>query len=255
MPFTFAHPVYAAPLKYIRPDFLSLTGLVLGSMSPDFEYFLMLEPYQSIGHSLTGLLIQAIPLSILFAWLFHHHIKKPLSLHLPSLFKLDRRAYHLVGEWRLKSMKDWIVFLISVIIGFYSHIVIDAFTHVNGYAVQRLPFLGEVMLFQLPLYKLLQYGLSLAGLLALVIWILIRLSRSSFSKQGMGMPTIMPGQKISFWLLAFLIAAVVTVLKLTFTSSTNRIGILVVAPISGLALGLAVVSWTMGRKLKAQEGH
>ncbi|SEP14833.1 DUF4184 family protein [Paenibacillus sp. OV219] len=58
MPFTFAHPAYALPLKFINPRYLSATGLVLGSMAPDFEYFLTLEPHQTIGHSFSGLFVR-----------------------------------------------------------------------------------------------------------------------------------------------------------------------------------------------------
>jgi hypothetical protein len=50
LPFTFAHPSSSFPIKCIKPRYFSLVGLILGSMSPDFEYFIALEPYQIIGH-------------------------------------------------------------------------------------------------------------------------------------------------------------------------------------------------------------
>ncbi|MBA2937416.1 DUF4184 family protein [Paenibacillus sp. CGMCC 1.16610] len=129
MPFTFAHPTYAFPIKLISPRWLSTTGLVLGSMAPDFEYFLALEPHQVIGHSFAGLFLQGIPLCLLFAYLFHFYVKESLVLHLPSILNINRRGYDLLSSWRLRTFSDWFVYVLSVIIGFLSHITLDAFTH------------------------------------------------------------------------------------------------------------------------------
>lgn len=59
MPFTISHAIYAIPIRHIMPKYFSVMGLILGSMSPDFEYFIYLEPYVTIGHSIQGLLFQA----------------------------------------------------------------------------------------------------------------------------------------------------------------------------------------------------
>ena len=40
MPFTFSHPAAVLPLRLLPRHWFSLTGLVIGSMVPDFEYFL-----------------------------------------------------------------------------------------------------------------------------------------------------------------------------------------------------------------------
>jgi hypothetical protein len=39
MPFTASHPAIILPLIYLPGKWISLTGLVIGSMTPDFEYF------------------------------------------------------------------------------------------------------------------------------------------------------------------------------------------------------------------------
>ncbi|RED51806.1 uncharacterized protein DUF4184 [Cohnella lupini] len=139
MPFTFAHPTYILLIKFINPRCFSVTGLVLGSMAPDFEYFLSLEPHQSIGHSFSGLFVQVIPLCILFAYLFHIFVKESLVLHLPSIFGLNRRAYNLLRTWSIRTLRDWIVFFVSVSAGFLSHISVDAFTHEGGYMFSNFP--------------------------------------------------------------------------------------------------------------------
>lgn len=40
MPFTFSHPAIILPLSYLPKKWFSLTGLIIGSLIPDFEYLL-----------------------------------------------------------------------------------------------------------------------------------------------------------------------------------------------------------------------
>jgi hypothetical protein len=240
MPFTFAHPAYAVPLKFVNPRNFSVTGLALGSMAPDFEYFLMLEPHQTVGHTLMGFFVQAAPLSILFAYLFHGVAKEALALHLPSLFGLDRRAYALIKPWKLSKPRDWIVFLASVFAGFLSHLAVDAFTHESGFMVQRLPALQAVLFLDLPLFKLLQYGLSVFGLAFLACAVGLALRRAAVDRVNPPIATYR--RKLFYWAAAASVAVLTTALKLLFASSGNTIGILVVAPISGLCAGVLLAS-------------
>lgn len=240
MPFTFSHPAYAFPLKCMSKK-LSLTGLILGSMAPDFEYFIMLEPHRSIGHSILGLLLHAIPLSIVLAFAFHYIVKEQLAIHLPKLLDMDRRVYNSWSEWGLRNIKDWFFFIFSVVIGFVSHIVIDGFTHAHGYFVVLFPLLNDLSIFNFPLYKLLQYGLSVFGLLMLIGVVIYKLSRSNtFTRE---IPPVAKAQKIFYWSSAATFSIALTSVKLLFTSSSNIIGIVVVAPITGAILGVICVSF------------
>ncbi|ANE48384.1 hypothetical protein SY83_21235 [Paenibacillus swuensis] len=241
MPFTFAHPLYIAPLKWLQPSYISLTGLILGSMSPDYEYFIALEPFQSIGHSATGLLFQGIPLSILFACLFHYIIKIPLAEHLPSLYNTDlkTRQWIKMNEHRkFGNLKAAFVFLICVVIGFYSHIGLDAFTHKSGSFVTKYSFLQQTIA-GFPVYKLLQHTLSLIGL-TLEAWFLINLLKRT--KLTTASDRQRPHTKLRYWLLVMLITIITVALKLTFTASTNTIGIIVVSTISGISMGILLSS-------------
>lgn len=250
MPFTLSHPVFAIPLKYISPKHFSLTGLVLGSMSPDFEYFLMLEPYRSIGHSIPGMFLQAIPISVVLAFLFHLVVKAPLALHLPTVFKLNQRAYAGLSSWRLQHPRDWIVFAVSVIAGFLTHVISDAFTHASGYFVIYFPFLSAVH-FGYPVYKLLQYGLSVIGLVILGWMILNRLVQANL--QSLVIPEVTRRQRMRFWTTALIISALTTGLKIVFTSSLNIIGIAVVAPVSGMCLGILMASVVSSIHMKSTD--
>lgn len=247
MPFTFSHPIFAFPIKYISPKRISLTGLLLGSMSPDFEYFIMLEPYSRIGHSILGLILQAIPLSLLFAFIFHRFIKEQLAVHAPSAFGLNERIYSFIGEWKLKNKNDWMFFLISTTIGFFIHIGIDAFTHIQGYFVVHYTIFHKIIIFALPLYKVLQYSLSIIGLFITLVFMIYHLLHSNpITSKKLKISTI---QKYLFWFSSILCSVVITFLKILLTSSENTVGILVVAPISGLFLGVFITSLVASRSL------
>lgn len=52
MPFTFAHPAAVLPLGVKKTKYIDFTALVIGSMAPDFEYFIHFKPYQEYGHTI-----------------------------------------------------------------------------------------------------------------------------------------------------------------------------------------------------------
>lgn len=240
MPFTLSHAMFAVPLKYIKPKYFSTTGLILGSMSPDLEYFVKLEPYRSIGHSLLGLFLQAIPLSMIIAYLIHHVIKVPLSLHITSRYDLNTRFYHFLQLESLRSMRSWIVLIVSIIIGFATHVFIDGFTHAHGHFVKQIPVLNDVLLMNIPTYKALQYGFSMLGMLFLCCVLAFYLYRSNtLSTVGI---KVTKQQKYKFWLIVILTAILVTILKLLLSSSHNILGIMFVAPISGTFIGIIAAS-------------
>lgn len=243
MPFTFAHPLYIAPAKWIRPGYMSLAGLVLGSMAPDFEYFLAMEPYQRIGHTHAGLL-QAFVLCTLLLFLLQV-VLKPLALHLPSVFDLDLRVSALIRPFDFRRMRSWVVFIVSVAIGFYSHILIDGLTHASGFFVMRYPALRSVVVADLPVYKLLQHALSIFGLtleLAILLYVLANVPYSAVSAAR-----VAGKRKRRYWITVAIMMIVVVCAKLLFTSSSNLLGILVVSPISGCFAGLVAAGALFGK--------
>ena len=66
MPVTPAHAALALPLSRVAPA-LPLAPLVIGTLSPDFEYLLRLAPTGRFAHSLLGLVVFCVPVSLL-AW-------------------------------------------------------------------------------------------------------------------------------------------------------------------------------------------
>ncbi|SEP14856.1 DUF4184 family protein [Paenibacillus sp. OV219] len=119
-----------------------------------------------------------IPLCILFAYLFHTFVKESLVLHLPSIYGLNRRAYNLLCTWSLRTLHDWIVYFVSVSVGFLSHIAVDAFTHEEGYMVQQISMLQSIVILELPVYKILQHSLSMIGIAVIIAQIGVALYKT-----------------------------------------------------------------------------
>ncbi len=167
MPFTFSHPAIVLPL--LKKYKLSATGLIIGSMCPDFEYFFRMKVQSNISHTLLGLLLFNIPAGFLVALLVHEIIKKPLIENLPSFFQ-DRLVVLKNINWIDYLKFNFGYVIISILIGAFSHIFWDGFTHESGYFAEKIPFLqNEIM--EIPFYKILQHLSSLIGMIFILIYI------------------------------------------------------------------------------------
>ncbi|MCS3597529.1 hypothetical protein M2370_002711 [Bacillus sp. JUb91] len=126
MPFTFAHPAAVLPFSKKQVNYISVTALILGSMAPDFEYFLHFRPYGVIGHTWLGFLYLNLPLVFLLAYIYHYILKKPFITHLAKPFA-GYYTYAVDERWGLHTWKDFFVFCYSALFGMLTHVVWDAF--------------------------------------------------------------------------------------------------------------------------------
>jgi hypothetical protein len=174
MPFTLAHPIAIFPIWRGSSNRLHLPGLILGSMVPDLEYFIVLQPAGTIGHTPMGILAQGIPASIGLWLLICYGLATPFIalIPLPNVHrwllqeKVDFwRRYHLINLG------------ISIAIGALIHIFWDNFTHPTGWFVIHLPIL-QTKIGSLEVYKILQYGGGIFGLLGLSLWFLVWFQQS-----------------------------------------------------------------------------
>ena len=72
MPVTVSHPVFSVGFKKFG---LVLSALVVGSMMPDFEFFMRLSFGKNIGHTLAGIFLFCIPVGLVVLFLFHKLMK------------------------------------------------------------------------------------------------------------------------------------------------------------------------------------
>jgi hypothetical protein len=241
VPFTLSHPAFAAPIKKLVPS-LSMTGLVLGSMAPDLEYFVAFETHRTIGHTYLGFLLMHIPLCIAFALAYHRLFKPTLPLLLPTLGRMDRiAASDSTAKWGLRTIQQWGRFLISLFIGFLTHLFMDGWTHRHTVFVDHFDRLREEYA-GLQLYKLLQYGFSLLGAGVIVLYLLYRWYSGYRRSRDQHRAAPIAG-KMGFRLITFTVAAVIFAFKFSIAWDTSSFGFVFVAPFSAFMLGWLTAIW------------
>lgn len=174
MPFTLSHTAFSLLfLKQIRAKKLSATGLILGCMAPDFEYFLRMKMYGSWGHEWWGMLFLDVPIALLIAVLFHQYIRDALIRHAPHALKLHFSVYYQL-DWGLYLKQHFSRVVFSILLGIFSHVLWDAFTHQNGFFVENIAVLQhaiQVSNLNIPMYKIAQHMSSLLGLILMMLYV------------------------------------------------------------------------------------
>jgi hypothetical protein len=233
MPFTFSHPAIVLPFGFISPRWVSMNGLIVGSMSPDFEYFLRMKVFSIYSHTWLGVLWFNVPLVLLFLVLFHAFIRDPLIDHLPLL--LRRRFTQFKGfRWQELFTKRLIVVIISIIIGAYSHILWDSCSHKDGAIVESFAFFRSTVslgFYEVPLYKLIQHGSTLLGFL-IILGVIYKMPVSG--------GFVVKKSKLTFWLLVFGACVLVTTLRSLVDSGGLNMANLIATVIAGGFIGLLV---------------
>jgi hypothetical protein len=160
MPFTACHAAVAAPLA--RRGFV-LSALVVGSMAPDFEFFLRLSLLSRWGHTPDGILLFSLPAGLAALWLFHVVLKAPLMALLPPA--LQTALAPAAAQFTFGPPRQFARVLLSLLVGSFTHALFDSITHENAPAVQLIPWLRAAVSVPFfppqPVYHLLQYAFSI----------------------------------------------------------------------------------------------
>ncbi|TFF40215.1 DUF4184 family protein [Mucilaginibacter psychrotolerans] len=239
MPFTFAHPAIVLPLGRLSKRTVSLTALVIGSMIPDFEYFIRMKLIGIYGHSLGGLFWFDLPLGMLVYFAYQRLVKKHLIDYLPAYLNRRFSTYKSIDAGGV-SAKGVITIMICLLIGSASHLFWDGFTHKQRYFAAHFPiFTSTINLVGHPVfvYKFLQHCSTVIGFSVIGIAI-TRLPKGEASGQQ---------NKARFWLSVSAIMLLVLAIKAiacikTWNSQSEfPYGDIIVTAISGLLLGLLLV--------------
>ena len=167
MPFTISHAAAVLPLQKTR---LPLASLMIGSMSPDFAYFLPGEPLREDTHSIAGIFWFCWPVSVALWLLFVRVLEQPTFALLP-----DRWRARFAPSDREISFKTLALASGAVMLGAATHILWDSFTHRGTAVVDALPALHAVAFhvhgWRIRWFMVLQHLSSIVGLLTLLIWV------------------------------------------------------------------------------------
>lgn len=233
MPFTFAHPAIILPLSYLPKRWFSLTGLIIGSMTPDFEYFLRMNVQSIYSHTFLGVFWFDLPLGILLWFLFHKIVKHALYENLPHFLK-TRFSKLINFDFITYFQKNYLVVIVSILIGAFSHIFWDSFTHETGFFVTIFPsLLANLYIFQheIPTYKLLQHLSTFIGGLVIIFTI------SNMKKDKIPQSNF----TYKYWFLVLIIFTVVLWIRFATGLNFRHYGQVILTAISAALIALICV--------------
>jgi hypothetical protein len=170
MPFTLAHPAAVLPLRGLK--FLRTVPLIIGAITPDVPYFVPARLARFAAaetHTLTGSYTICLLLGyVLLAGVFL--LRRPLTA------LLSPRARWLCLQ-SLAPFRDrpieWAFASVAIVLGVWTHLLWDSFTHTDGWMVRRVALLRIPVVFGWysgTVCHVLQYVSSALGLALLALW-------------------------------------------------------------------------------------
>lgn len=237
MPFTLSHVAAVLPLVRGRQSRLSATGLIIGSIAPDFEKFIRLGLHNRYSHTWPSIFYFSCPVALGLAFLFHGVVRDPLIAHLPA--PLYRRLARFQDfDWSRHFRRHYGVVLISILLGATTHLLWDSFTHRQGPLVQQLAWLRLPVptLGSAPVFGLLSLLSSIGGV-GLVSWFVLRLPPA-----GSTAGAASPAARGRYWRLGSLTALVLLAVRLLLTGAALRFEDAIVTALSAAMLGVVVAA-------------
>jgi hypothetical protein len=232
MPFTFAHPAIVMPINRVFKTRLSLSGLVIGSMVPDFEGYILVTDVKTYSHTWHGMFWLDLPLGFAIAFLFHTVVRDTLIDNLPAFFRRRLIGYKKLNWNKYCKEHFWNVVL-AMFIGIFSHLLWDDFTHANGFFVRHMPLLQGYGPYAG--YKVLQYVTSILGVLAVILLIGTMPQKEVMRRKP----------KTSYWLIVICTAAGFTSFRFLIDLDITNISLMVITILSGGLLGTVVAPLLM----------
>lgn len=170
MPFTLAHPAAVLPLR--RARLLRTVPLIIGAMAPDVPYYLPWRIAKHIPpatHTALGTLTLDLPIGLVvlfFVWLLRAPLAAPLGA------RAQAKCFAALERFGSRP-SNWALAPLSILIGTWTHLAWDSFTHPEGWMVSRISALSAPVSFFSytgELCHVLQYASSVFGLAVLAIW-------------------------------------------------------------------------------------
>lgn len=226
MPFTFSHPAIVLPFG----KWFCLSALIVGSMIPDFEYFMRMKIHSQYSHTLLGVLWFDLPLGLMVLFVFHLVVKKPLIENLPG-FAQKRLSRLKKDEWMRYFKANWKLVVISILLGAYSHLFWDAFTHKDAFFVKLFELNGFIGDTKIPISKFLQHFSTFFGAFIIALYF--------FKLSADDIEYVKP--RISFWLKVIFITCLILVVRIQIGLNPAQYGHLTASIIGVGMLSLSAV--------------
>lgn len=203
MPFTLSHA--AAVLPVVRADgtgrgALVPVMLVAGSFAPDMTYYAAsvlpgAMEFGDVTHAFRGVFTVDVVIAsaLVGLWLL---VREPLVALLPRARQGRTAALLRCGAPRERVRASLVArWYLSAVLGASTHVVWDAFTHLDRWGMRVFPVLGEEIAGS-PLYWYLQYGGSAVAAVVLALFVARALRRTAPGAAGpAGVPVLSAGDR------------------------------------------------------------
>jgi hypothetical protein len=136
MPWTFVHPAAVLPLRRYLANRHLFGAVVVGSVSPDFGYYVGRFDMATSAHTLLGLLTVCLPTGLALLVIIRM-LHRPVANLLPQPHR--QAILSLPRMPQLGSLITVLYVSASIILGAVTHNIWDSFTHRAGYVVARWP--------------------------------------------------------------------------------------------------------------------
>lgn len=140
-------------------------------MAPDFHYFMGLSSHGKFSHTIAGAFYFCVPAGLAALWFFHAFLKLPLISLAPEWHQA--RLSRFAVPFRFGPLRRFLLIVVSLLVGIFSHLLWDSFTHGGGWMVRHIPALRTVFFTGIggsrPLFNLLQHACTILGIAALTI--------------------------------------------------------------------------------------
>jgi hypothetical protein len=139
MPFPLAHPAAVLPLRRYCPRRFNFAALVIGSLSPDAGYCFGPLHLDKFSHRfLAGSFGFCLPVGLLLLVVFYF-VRWPVVQRLPA------RHRRMLEPLCLRPAGPFLMIVISLLLGAWTHILLDSVTHEHGWVVEHLPILQVIV--------------------------------------------------------------------------------------------------------------
>ncbi|MFC9683105.1 DUF4184 family protein [Streptomyces sp. NPDC056948] len=196
MPFTLSHA--AAVLPAVRTDGtgrgpLVPAVLVAGSFAPDMTYYAAsvwsgAMEFGDVTHAFPGVFTVDVLITwaLVGLWLL---MREPLVALLPRARQGRVAALVRCGAPRARVTPSLVVrWYVSAVLGALTHVVWDAFTHLDRWGMRLFPVLGREVAGS-PLYWYLQYGGSAVAAVVIAVFV-VRALRQAPVREPVGIPAL-----------------------------------------------------------------
>ncbi|BFO20626.1 hypothetical protein SHKM778_70140 [Streptomyces sp. KM77-8] len=200
MPFTLSHA--AAVLPAVRTDGsgrgpLVPAVLVAGSFAPDLTYYAAsvvsgAMEFGDVTHAFWGVFTVDVLIAwaLVGLWLL---VREPLVALLPRARQGRTAVLLRCGTPRARVRPSLVArWYVSAVLGASTHVVWDAFTHLDRWGMRVFPVLGEEVAGS-PLYWYLQYGGSAVAAVVIALFVARALRRTPDGTGSPGVPRCPPG--------------------------------------------------------------